>query len=208
MVVENLDLYLQDGMPVFDQDGEKVGEVKMYSTAAGYLIVGSGAFSRKDLYIPFRLIRSIDPEEIYLTAPNNILVDQYAQPPKISTVEENRVVPGPQSGMRAQTREVQMVQSGYDNTTAALNRVDVSGLADRLAVGMAVYDVDNQRVGDLTQYDTERSLLLVERGIFKPTVLFVPFSAIKSTGPELFAVYLSLPKDILIKEYTMLPAYS
>jgi hypothetical protein len=76
-VVENIDQYLEEGMPAFDQNGERVGDVKMYSAAAGYLMVGSGAFDRKDLYIPFRLIRTIDPEEIYLSASKDTLAAQY-----------------------------------------------------------------------------------------------------------------------------------
>src|SRR5258705_4262899 len=41
-VVENIDQYLADGRAVFDKNGKKVGDVKMYSTAAGYLVLGSG----------------------------------------------------------------------------------------------------------------------------------------------------------------------
>jgi ribosomal 30S subunit maturation factor RimM len=205
-VVENIDQYLEDGMAVFDQNGERVGDVKMYSTAAGYLMVGSGAFGRQDLYIPFRLIRTIDPEEIYLSAPKDILAAQYTQPPTIHTVVETRVVPGPGGQMVARAREVHMVQSGYDGQPAAITSVDVGSLADQLAVGMAVYDVDDQRLGDITQYDTERSLLVVEKGIFKPTVLLVPFSAIKSIDRDNLTVSLSLPRDVLVKEHAMLPA--
>ena len=59
-VVENIDLYLADDMPVYDVNGDKIGHVKMFSTAAGYLMVEYGPFNKKDLYVPFRLIRSIE----------------------------------------------------------------------------------------------------------------------------------------------------
>lgn len=52
-------------------------------------------------------------------------------------------------------------------------------MAERLSVGLAVYDVDGDRLGDITEYDTARSLLVGEMGIFTPTVLPVQFSAIK-----------------------------
>ena len=68
-VVEDIDRYLEDGMPIYDLNNEKVGNVKMYSTAAGYLMVGTGAFEQKDLYIPFRLISAIDPHDIFVSAP-------------------------------------------------------------------------------------------------------------------------------------------
>ncbi len=205
IVVENIDQFLQDGMPVFDLNGERVGDVKMYSTAAGYLMVGTGAFDQKNLYIPFRLIRSIDPHDVFLKAAKDSLT-QYTQPPAVKTVVENRLVPGPHGIMTQQTREVQMVQSGYDSLPAAVGSVDVKSIADRLAVGMAVYDAQGTRLGDITQYDTPRSLLVVEKGIFKPRVLFVPFSAIKTIDRDTLSVYLSLPQDVVLKQHAMLPA--
>ncbi|MGO8948441.1 MAG: hypothetical protein ACLQUY_12435 [Ktedonobacterales bacterium] len=204
-VVENIDQYLEDSMPVFDENGEKVGDVKMYSTAAGYLMVGHGAFEQKDLYIPFRLIRSIDPNGIFVSAATDTLAAQYTQPPQIHTIVENRLVAGPGGSMTPEIREVQMVQSGYDSAPAELNAIDVSSVADRLAVGMVVYDVRGERLGDITQYDTTRSLLVVEKGIFKPKALFVPFSAIKDIDLGTLTVYLSLPEDTLLKEHSMLP---
>jgi ribosomal 30S subunit maturation factor RimM len=206
IVVENIDQFLKDGMPVFDVKGERVGDVKMYSTAAGYLVVGSGALGRKDLYIPFRLIRSIDPHDVFLTAAKDTLAPQYTQPPKITSVTETRLVAGPHGTMKSQTREVQTVQSGYDLMPAAMSSVDVGAVANQLAVGMAVYDVKGMRLGDITQYDIPRSLMVVEKGIFKPTVLFVPFSAIKNIDRDALSVHLSLPKDVVLKEHAMLPA--
>jgi hypothetical protein len=94
-VVVNIDQYLEDGMPVFDENGEKVGDVKMYRTAAGYLIVASGTFELKDLYIPFRLIRSIDPLHIFLTGTKATLAAQYTLPPETRTIVETRLVAGP-----------------------------------------------------------------------------------------------------------------
>jgi len=199
IVVENIDKFLEDGMAVFDLNGERVGDVKMYSTAAGYLMVGTGAFDQKNLFIPFRLIRSIDPREVFLSAPNDTLAAQFTEPPAIKTVVETRLVPGPQGIMTQQTREVQLVQSGYDNHPAALYSVDVTSVADSLVVGMAVYDAQGIRLGDITQYDTPRSLLVVEKGIFKPRVLFVPFSAIKTIDRDTLSVYLSLPQDVVLK---------
>lgn len=205
-VVENIDQYLADGRPVFDKNGEKVGEVKMYSTAAGYLVVGSGAFSRKDLYIPFRLIRNIDPHDVFLSEAKDTLASQYTQPPQIDTVSETRLVPGPHGTMTPQTRQVQMVHSGYDAQPAAINTVDAEKVAKQLALGMAVYDVTGARLGDITQYDIPRSLLVVEQGAFNPRVLFVPFSAIKRVDRDTLSVLLSLPKDTLLKQHAMLPS--
>jgi hypothetical protein len=103
--------------------------------------------------------------------------------------------------MSPKTREVQVLQSGYDGAPVELNSANVDDLAGRLALGMAVYDIDGARMGDITQYGTTRGLLVVEKGIFKPTVLLIPFSDIQSISLDNLSVYLSLPKDAVIKEH-------
>jgi ribosomal 30S subunit maturation factor RimM len=205
-VVENIDQYLADDMPVYDVNGDKVGKVKMFSTAAGYLMVSQGAFEKDYLYIPFRLIRTIDPHDVFLTERKETLTKEYTNPPTISTLTEQRLVRTPDGGLTSETRQVQMVQSGYDYLPAKISSVDAGDIARRLAVGMAVYDAEEKRLGDVTQYDTARSLLVVESGIFKPRALFVPFSAVQSIDSDAFTIHLSLPRDIIVKEHAMLPA--
>jgi hypothetical protein len=178
----------------------------MYSTTAGYLMVGHGAFNQKDLYIPFRLIRSIDPHDLFLSEPKETLLANYTQPPTISTMSEQRLVVGPTGALISEQRDVQLVQSGYDSLPSTTNSVDVQDVTDRLAVGMAVYDVEGERLGDVSQYDIPRRLLAVEKGIFNPRVLFVPFSAIESVNREDLTIYLNLPRDVVVKEHAMLPA--
>jgi hypothetical protein len=202
-LVENIDHYLEDGMPVYDVNSDKVGNVKMYSATAGYLMVGSGAFGHENLYIPFRLITNIDPQEIFLSETKDVLTAQYTQPPKISTITEERLVTEPDGTLASKKREVQLVSSGYDGLPATTNVVDAKKIGHRLAVGMAVYDADIVRVGDITQYDTARHLMTVEKGIFKPRVLIVPFSAVERVEPDTFTVYLNLPRDVVVKEHTM-----
>ncbi len=125
-LLEEIDLSLADGMPVYDANGDSVGDVKMYSTTAGYLVVDQGPFNLEDLYLPFRLIRSIDPNDLFLSEPKEVLTSHYTQPPKISTVTEERLVMGPDGTMTTQKRDVQTVQSGYDGLPATLNSVDVT----------------------------------------------------------------------------------
>lgn len=205
-LVANIDQYLADGLAVFDVTGERVGTVKMYSAAAGYLMLESGPFGETNLYIPFRLIRNIDPSEIYLTEYKDTLSAKYQQPPAITTVNETRMVPGPDGSMTPQTVQVQTVQSGYDAKQTPVTHVDVGAIAQQLAIGMAVYDIEGKHVGDITQYDITRGLMSVESGIFNPRVLFVPLSTIQSVDRDFLSVYLSLPRDVIVKEHAMLPA--
>lgn len=205
-VVVDIDQYLHEGMPVFGKDGERIGEVKLFSTAAGYLLVREMPLDKTFLYIPFRIIQSADPNEIYLSESKDTITARYTQPPTISTATETRFVPGPNGNMAPQTYHVQVVQSGYDATPVELNAVDAEKIGQQLVIGMSVYDVAGKRVGDLTQYDIPRALMVVEKGIFNPTVLFVPFSAVKLVDPASLSVDLSLPTDALIKEHALLPA--
>lgn len=204
-LLEEIDLSLADGMPVYDANGDSVGDVKMYSTTAGYLVVDQGPFNQEDLYLPFRLIRSIDPHDLFLSEPKEVLTSQYIQPPKISTVTEERLVMGPDGAMTTQKRDMQTMQGGYDGLPATLNSVDITYVTDRLAIGMVVYDVHGERLGDISQYDIPRRLLVVEKGILRPRVMFVPFSAIETINREDLTVYLNLPRDVVVKEHAMLP---
>jgi hypothetical protein len=196
-LLRDIDQVLEDGMAVFDLNGEQVGGVKAYSTAAGYLMVGSGAFEHRDLYIPFRLIRSIDPQGISLALPKDTLAAQYAEPPRIHIVVENRFSPGPRGDALPQAFEVRVVQSGYDGTLREFESDELSDIAERLSVGLAVYDIDGVRLGDIAQYDVPRRLLVVEKGIFNPTMMVIPFSAIGSIDRDKLSVYLAVPKKDL-----------
>jgi ribosomal 30S subunit maturation factor RimM len=197
-LVQDIDARLEEGMPVYDLNNEKVGNVKSYSTAAGYLMVGSGGLEEKDLYIPFRLIRIVDPDSIYVSATTATLEAQYAEPPQARTVVETRLEVGPGGTMTPKTREVQVLPSGYDDTPIEFNAVDLGSVADRLAIGMSVYDANGKRVGDITQYDTSRARMVVEKGIFNPTDVVVPLSAIKDIDLGSFTVHLSITGDSLL----------
>src|SRR5262249_30471565 len=121
-------------------------------------------------------------------------------PPSIHTIAENRFVPGPHHDVLPQAYEVRVVQSGYDGGQTEVESIELSGITDRLSVGLAVYDADGVRLGDITQYDVSRGLLVVEKGIFKPTVLFVPFSAIRAIDQDALSVSLTLTRAALTEE--------
>jgi len=211
-VVVNIDQYLKDGMPVFDANGDKVGTVKLFSMAAGYLMVGQGSLTHQDLYLPFRLPPHRPAGDRALRAHGHVLVARYAEPPAIHTIVENRFAPpGPLGlgrGTMPQAYELREVQSGYDSALNPVDRVEPASIAKRLSVVPAVSDADGVRMGDLSQYDTARGLLTEEKGLFTPTVLLVPFSAIRSVDRDELSVSLTPPRATLVQDQATLRSNS
>ncbi len=211
-VLRDLNELLEDGLPVFDLNGEHVGDVKEYQTAAGYLFVGSGAFGHRDLYIPYRLIRGITSQRITLSEPKDVLIAQYTEAPTIHTFVEYRHAPDSEHRDTSDTlppaEEVRVVQSGYDGSPMVVDSVELSSIAERLSLGLAVFDRDGVRLGDITEYDTEQGVLTVEKGIFNPGVLYVPFSAIARIDRDALSVSLTVPRADLLREQARLSPQS
>lgn len=203
-VLHAIDEFLEDGLLVFDVNAERVGSVKASRIAAGYLLVGSGALDHRDLYIPFRLIRSIDLRGIVLSEPKDVLVAHYVKPPAIHTIVQHRFIPGPHRDTLPQAYEVRVVQSGYDGGQTVVDSIELSSITERLSVGLAVYDTNGLRLGDITQYDVSCGLLTVEKGIFNPRIVLVPFSAIKTIDCDALSVSLTLTRAALLQDQATL----
>lgn len=198
-IVININEFLRDEMPVFDSNQDKVGTVKLYDAAAGYFMVEEGVFNHTDLYIPFRLIRTIDPKEIFLKQSKDVLVQDYTQPPAATTITE------PHNG---HLETAQVLSNGFDARPIIVHRVDVQMVGQELRSGMGVYDVEGDYIGTVVQFDSTQAMLTVEKGVFSPKDLFIPFSLIQEVYPSSDYLTLTLPKDVLKKDlgrYTQRP---
>src|SRR5262249_25526140 len=58
LVTQNVDQYAREGTPIFDMNGERVGDVTMSSIARGYLMAWTGPFIQHNPYIAFMTWRS------------------------------------------------------------------------------------------------------------------------------------------------------
>jgi hypothetical protein len=190
---------IENGLPVYDLNGERVGNVKDYSALTGYLQVSAGVLGQQELYLPFRLIADIRAQEIHLLEPRDTLAAQYGSPPALLTVVENRAAPSDPTGQRSGAREVQLVESGYDGSMTEISAVELSSVAERLSVGLTVYDADGVRLGAIDEYDADRWLMVVERGVFSPLYRVVPFSAIGSVNRDAESVHLTVQGGALHK---------
>jgi sporulation protein YlmC with PRC-barrel domain len=192
---------IENGLPVYDFNGERVGNVKDYSALTVYLQVSAGVLGQKDLYLPSRLIADIRAQEIDLLEARDTLAPQYSSPPALHMVVENRAAPGGATRQTGGAREVQLVESGYDGSITEISAVELSSIAERLSVGLTVYDVDGARLGEIEEYDANRWLMVVESGAFSPVYRVVPFSAIGSVNRDTQSVNLTVQADALHKTH-------
>jgi hypothetical protein len=181
---------IEIGLPVLDLNGQYVGDVKEYSGVAGYLQVGPGALGQRQLYLPFRLIKEVRAHQIHLLEPREALEARYSGPPTISKVVENQPALGGATAQSAGAREVQRMQNGYDGSMTEISSVALHSIGDRLSVGLTVYDVDGVSLGEISECDANRLLVIVESGLSTPTYYVVPFNAIGSINRDTQSVHL------------------
>jgi ribosomal 30S subunit maturation factor RimM len=196
---------IENGLPVYDLNGERVGDVKEYNTVASYLQVSAGVFGQKELYLPMRLIADITAREIHLVAPKDALAVEYGQPPAIATSVENRVERGDTTSQPLRAREVQLIPSGYNGDMVELSAVELSDIAERLSVGLTVYDQDGVRLGEIAEFDANRWIIVDESGVFSPVYRVAPFSAIGSINRDTQSAHLSVQEAALHRAHGSLP---
>jgi ribosomal 30S subunit maturation factor RimM len=188
---------IENGLPVFDLNGQYVGDVKEYSAVAGYLQVSAGSLGQRELYLPFRLIADVRAREIHLVAPQDALAAQYGQPTAIVTIVKNGVEPGATASQMSGAREVQLIANGYDGSMTEISTVELRSIGERLSIGLTVYDVDRVYIGEISEYDANRRVLVIESGIMTPKYRVAPFSAIGSVNRDTQSVHLTVQRASL-----------
>jgi hypothetical protein len=64
---------LSVGLKVYDANGEMVGTVDVVDREAGIMRVATNPFVEEAIVIPFALIQSINPRELFLDCPKDAL---------------------------------------------------------------------------------------------------------------------------------------
>lgn len=182
IVVKRIADLMAQGLRVYDANGETIGAVQRYDLDAAYMVVEEGWLAKREVYLPFHLIRSIDPHEIYLAVLKGALSDAYLLPPAARPLVEEQTYPD-----TGQTEDVitHEIRSGYDGHAVQVEPVHLDELKRSLAVGMTVVDVDGEYVGEVTHYDAARGLLTVRNTLTEDPVAFVPLSVVVGPDPAL-----------------------
>jgi hypothetical protein len=183
IVSENVRDWLRLDQRVFDRENVSVGTVDAFDHGTGWMTVGTDPLNERALYVPFRLIASIDPRELYLSATRAELERDYHQPPARTTT-----VDGAGDGAIVTTVE----PSGYDDTPLIVKRTRLDLVASRIAVGDRVLTADGTGLGVVKDYDRASGVIHVARGVLVHRELRLPISSVDHVERELGEVHLVL----------------
>ncbi|HZC05784.1 MAG TPA: DUF2382 domain-containing protein [Ktedonobacterales bacterium] len=133
------DQQIMEGTPVYDVNGDKVGEVSDRGLQRKALIVHKGLIFTKDLYVPLSAIRGQDADGVYLNlAKDDIKSQNWDQPPTEST----GAAPGFMTNSTA--TGAASTTTSTANTGATVNDVNIPLREEEL-----VADKQRQQVGDV-----------------------------------------------------------
>jgi hypothetical protein len=154
-ITEDVRNAVRVGLTVFDADGSRVGYVDQVDKHHGWMLVRAGAADQKKLWIPYRIVKSVDEREIFVTALKAWLEADFDHPPARSTrvtTAEGRTV--------ATTTE----PSGYDGEPVMTSEVDLGHIRQLLAVDQQVWTSDDIAVGVIKNFDKQGRYFVVVEG--------------------------------------------
>ncbi len=188
-ISEDVGRAVKVGLTVFDGDGSKIGYVDETDKSHGWMVVRTGAFEQKRLWVPYRLVRSVDEREIFLTMLKGAVEAEFKSPPPRSTrvaEKEGRTV--------ATTTE----PSGFDREPVVTSEVDLGHIKERLAVGQQVWTSDDVAVGRIEDFDSEGRYIVMEAGhLSTKRDLLLPISLVADVDREAAEATLAVSKSDL-----------
>jgi hypothetical protein len=188
--------YLDNGLDVFDVDGDKIGTVADYNGDTGYMMVRCTQFTDVLLYvhIPFSIITHADPREVFVSKTRDEVHQLYrARPPRTVMVEERTDPDTGQDESWAVTTE----PSGYDGSPVVVVEAKVDKLAHHIDPGFHVYTAEMEDIGRIKQYDRAAGRMVVEKGAVSKHDIVIPTSLVSSVNRNGRAVTLCVgSKDL------------
>lgn len=127
-------LPLVNGTPVYDANGDKVGDVSQYQSGDGYFVMTKGFFFPKDLYVPLNVIQRATTDGVYLGLTKDQINNENWDNPPSTTDRNARYAQGtaPDATMRT------------DQTARQGQRVDVPVAEEEL-----VANKQREQIGDV-----------------------------------------------------------
>ena len=130
-------LPLVNGTPVYDANGDKVGDVSQYQSGDGYFVMTKGFFFPKDLYVPLNAIQRATTDGVYLSlSKDQINNANWDSPPSMTGTADRNAMYAQGSPPDATTRTDQTARQG--------KRVDVPVAEEEL-----VANKQREQIGDV-----------------------------------------------------------
>ncbi len=170
------------GQTILDNAGVRVGTVDDVDRHTGWMTAETNPFSDRDLYIPFKLVTSIDPHELYVSLSREELRRDYSNPPARNTQVETTL-----GEKIATTRQ----PSGYDGSPMVADEANVDKIRKRVTVGDLVLTSDQVDLGVVKRYDGATGWMMIGKGLQDRNDLMVPITVVSHVDRDVAEVYLA-----------------
>lgn len=182
-IMQNVTDNLMSDQTVYDVTGDRVGKVDEIDRDTGWFKVEINPFSDKAVYIPFKLVTNIDPQELYVSATREAIDREFSNPPARWTAVET--VDGQEI---ATTRQA----SGYDGTPIIVDEVNLAKVRHSFGEGYIVVTSDEVSLGTIKRYDPVTGWILVGKTPFTQYDLVVPLSVVSRVNRQFGSVHLAV----------------
>jgi len=170
------------GQTIYDNAGEKIGTVDDLDRPTGWMKAETNPFSDADLYIPFNLVRSVDPRELYLSRSKEELRREYANPPARTTHVET---------IAGETVATTRQPSGYTGAPIVVEEANLDKIRKRVTEGDLVLTSDQIDLGTVKRYDATTGWMMIGKGLQTKNDLLVPITVVSHVDRDLAEVYLA-----------------
>ena len=189
---------VKQGLKVYDDAGDKIGYVDSASGTQGWMQVGLGELELRKLWVPYRLVKSVDPREVFVSATGEELQLRYGQPPERQTHVEHR---------DGKTIAVTTEPSGYDDSAVVTSEVDLDHVRQLLAVDQRVWTSDNVEIGRIKEFDDTMGYAVIEKGILsRAHALVIPIHLVGEVDRDAGSVTLAVSESDLTRMRHLKPA--
>src|SRR5260370_3320816 len=154
-ISEDVGRAVKGGLTVFAGDGSKIGYVDETDKTHGWMVVRTGVFDQKTLWVRYRLVRSVDDREIFLAVLKGAVETELKSPPPRNTSVAEK---------EGRTVATTIEQSGFDRQPVVTSEVDLGNIKNRLAVGQQVWTSDDEAVASIKDFDREGRYIVLEAG--------------------------------------------
>lgn len=156
MIARDAGWTVKPGLEVYDKDGHKVGYVDQASDARGWTQVEAFGLGLQRLWVPDRVIKSVDDRQMTVTLTKDEVYASCVNPPARSIEVVHRDGKAIAVTYEAGCRD-------WEPVVAV--EVDLGRVRALLAVEQRVWTADGQEVGRIKEFDATMGYAVIEKGV-------------------------------------------